>query len=76
MFKENKPVDLKIPPHPRHLAQLPSSGVYFSQLTIYRTDEVYRAQELCESLGRRPGLLVPTSSPYGLCGHKATLNLD
>ena len=28
-----------------------------------------RARELCES----PGLPVP-NSPYGLCGHKATLN--
>ena len=32
------------------------------------------AQELCESRGGRPGLPVP-SSPYGLCGRKATLNL-
>ena len=30
-----------------------------------------RAQELCESRGGRPG---PHKSPYGLCGHKATLN--
>ena len=33
-----------------------------------------RAQELCESRGGRPGLPVP-NSPYGLCGHKATVNL-
>ena len=30
----------------------------------------FRAQELCESGGGRPGL---PSSPYGLCGRKATL---
>ena len=30
-------------------------------------------QELCESRGGRPALPVP-SSPYGLCGRKATLN--
>ena len=30
-----------------------------------------RAQELCESRGGRPGLPV-LSSPYGLCGRKAT----
>ena len=33
------------------------------------------AQELCESRGGRPGLLV-RDSPYGLCGRKATLNLN
>ena len=32
-----------------------------------------RAQELRESRGGRPGLLVP-NSPYGLCGRKAALN--
>ena len=35
----------------------------------------HRAQELCESRGGRPGLAVP-NSPYGLCGRKATLNLN
>ena len=35
----------------------------------------FRAQELCESRGGRPGLPVP-DSPYGLCGRKATLNLN
>ena len=30
------------------------------------------AEEPCESRGGRPGLPVPTS-PYGLCGRKATL---
>ena len=30
-------------------------------------------QELCESQSGLPGLPVP-SSPYGLCGRKATLN--
>ena len=29
---------------------------------------------VCESWGGRPGLPVP-NSPYGLCGHKATLDL-
>ena len=32
----------------------------------------FRAQELCESRGGRPGLPVP-NSPYDLCGRKATL---
>ena len=35
----------------------------------------HRVQELCESRGGRPGLPVP-NSPYGLCGHKATFNLN
>ena len=34
-----------------------------------------KAQELCESRGGRPGLPVP-KSPYGLCGRKATLNMN
>ena len=34
-----------------------------------------RAQELCESRGGCPGLPVPNSL-YGLCGCKATLNLN
>ena len=34
-----------------------------------------RAQGLFESGGGRPGLPVP-NSPYGLCGRKATLNLN
>ena len=33
----------------------------------------FRAQELYESRGGRPGLSAP-NSPYGLCGRKATLN--
>ena len=28
---------------------------------------IYKAQELCESRGGRPGLPVP-NKPYGLCG--------
>ena len=32
----------------------------------------FRAQELCENRGGRPGLPVP-NSPYGFCGRKATL---
>ena len=35
----------------------------------------FRAQELRESLGGCPGLLVP-NSPYSLCGCKAALNLN
>ena len=35
----------------------------------------FRAQELCESRGGRPGLPVPNIlNNYGLCGRKATLN--
>ena len=36
---------------------------------------LFRAQELCESPGGRPGLPVP-NSPYGFCGRSATLNLN
>ena len=36
---------------------------------------VRRAQKLCENRGGRPGLPVP-DSPDGLCGRKATLNLN
>ena len=32
-----------------------------------------RAPELCESRGGRPGLPLP-DIPYGLCGHKSSLN--
>ena len=35
----------------------------------------FRVLELCESRGGRPGIPVP-NSPYGLCGRKATLNLN
>ena len=34
-----------------------------------------RAQELCGSLGGRPGFPV-LNSPHGLCGRKAALNLN
>ena len=34
-----------------------------------------RVQDLCESRGGRPGLPVPNSA-YGLCGRKATLNMN
>ena len=34
-----------------------------------------RVQELCEGPGGRPGPPVP-DGPYGLCGRKATLNLN
>ena len=40
-----------------------------------QSSEECRAQELCESRGGRPELPVP-NSPYGLCGRKATLNLN
>ena len=32
-------------------------------------------QELCESRGDRPGFPAP-NNPYGLCGRKATFNLE
>ena len=35
----------------------------------------FRAQELFQSRGDRPGLSVP-NSPYGLCGRKSALNLN
>ena len=34
----------------------------------------FRAQELWESWGGRPGLPIP-NSPYSICGRKTTLNL-
>ena len=39
------------------------------------TAERDRVEELCESRGGRPGLLVP-NKPHGLCGRQATLNLN
>ena len=36
---------------------------------------MYRAQELCDSRGGRPGLHVPNNR-YGLCWREATLNLN
>ena len=33
---------------------------------------MFRTRDLCESRGGRPGLSVP-NSPYGLYGHKATV---
>ena len=55
-----------------------SSGTLGQQLSAsYKLSDVQssarRAQELCENRGGRPGLPVP-SSPYHLCGRKATLN--
>ena len=38
-------------------------------------EETFRAQELCESGGGRPGLPVP-NSPDGFRGHEATLDLN
>ena len=40
--------------------------------TLNRTNP-FRAQELCEGGGGRPGLHAPNSR-YGLCGLKATMN--
>ena len=37
--------------------------------------EEFRAQELCENRGGRPGHSVP-KGPYGLCGRKATLEKE
>ena len=37
--------------------------------------QLVRAQEMCESQGGSPGLPVP-DSPYGLYGHKATVNKE
>ena len=37
--------------------------------------QCFRAQELCESRGGRPWLPVP-NIPCGLCGRKATMNLN
>ena len=41
-------------------------------LLLLGTVTVGRAQELCESVGGRPGLPIH-NGPYGLCGRKATL---
>ena len=35
----------------------------------------FKAQELCESGGDRPGFPIP-NSPYGLCGRQATFELE
>ena len=43
--------------------------------TLNTAPKANRAQKLCESRGGRPGLPV-TNSPCGLCGRKATLNLN
>ena len=44
-----------------------------SKPTFEEEEEVhYRAPELCESRGSRPGLPVP-NSPYGLCGRRTVL---
>ena len=51
------------------------SGSPFSSEVVVHWHGLVRGQELCESGGGRPGLLVP-NSPYGLCGRKATLNFN
>ena len=43
----------------------------YTQLIIIQADR-FRAQELCESPGGRPGF--PSLITYGFCGRKATLN--
>ena len=50
-------------------------SVDVKHLSLQSSVLVYRVQELCESGGGRPGFPVP-NSPYGLCGRKATLNLN
>ncbi len=61
-------------------------GIMWKQIPVYNVETDtgimwncwYRAcgaRELCESGGGRAGLHVP-NSPYGLCGRKATLNLN
>ena len=40
----------------------------------HANNQEFRAHELCESRGGRPGLPVP-NSPYGLCSRKTPLNL-
>ena len=44
-------------------------------LKLQSTPVFCRARELCERRGGRPGLPVP-NSPYGLCGRKATFELE
>ena len=48
---------------------------FTSRNAEFATGLEVRAQELCGCRGGRPGLPVP-NSPCGLCGRKATLNLD
>ena len=42
---------------------------------MYGCSMSFRALELCESRGGRPGLPVP-NSPYGLCERKAASDLS
>ena len=42
-------------------------------LSFWLESVLCRAQELCERPCGHPGLPVPNSPPYGLCGRKATL---
>ena len=51
------------------------SFLFFSPSVSAAIIRNIRSQELCESGGGRPELPVP-NSPYGLCGSKATLNLN
>ena len=43
--------------------------------SLVKVGGVFRAQEVCEGRGGRPGLSVP-NSPYGLRGRTATLNME
>ena len=63
-------------------ARSSSSSYYYTKQSIKKIwpntkihTHRFRAQELCESRGGRPGLPVP-NSPYGHYGRKATLNLN
>ena len=60
------PLLLHPPVHPRAVLLL--QGTHTCML-------LRGAKELCESRGGHPGLPVH-NSPYGLCGHKATLKLS
>ena len=72
-------------PSNNYMGQYYSSGIKMAEqngddllalfLAVQRGWGQFRAQELCESRGGRPGFPVP-DSPYGLCGRKATLNLN
>ena len=72
-------------PSNNYMGQYYSSGIKMAEqngddllalfLAVQRGWGQFRAQELCESRGGRPGFPVP-GSPYGLCGRKATLNLN
>ena len=57
---------------PTTFTALPAA-MKFAYSTLASPRGLFRAQELSESRGGRPGLSVP-NIPYDLCGRKATLN--